>query len=176
MRFRPFRTCFQAVTIRSHIHSAFIVSIVRQAYAGKVGSTADPTWDDMPAALVSVAELMAGFLAASIPTYRPLWRRIFAQDEKSNRKSTDGFDSGQNGHSAEDGPWISEMKTQTKVSSGAGMSRPRTMCNFEGISVTRDIELSTQHMAEAHRDDGWMRVSDNGSDDTLGGSLPDNYR
>lgn len=141
-----------------------------------MGSTADPTWDDMPAALVSVAELMAGFLAASIPTYRPLWRRIFSQDEKRNTASTNGTgSSGEKCNSSERGPWTSTMKTQTKVSTGVGMSRARTISDSEGISVTRDIELTTQHMVRASRDDERMRVHDAGSDDTLRGPLSDYY-
>lgn len=32
--------------------------------------------DDIPAGLASTAELMLGFLAASMPIYRPLYRRL----------------------------------------------------------------------------------------------------
>ncbi|KAI0838463.1 hypothetical protein F5Y06DRAFT_287197 [Hypoxylon sp. FL0890] len=56
--------------------SACIISIIRLAFTIKVGSTADGSWDDIPAGLLSVVELMFGILAASIPTYRPLYRRI----------------------------------------------------------------------------------------------------
>ncbi|KAI1139363.1 hypothetical protein F5Y05DRAFT_412463 [Hypoxylon sp. FL0543] len=56
--------------------SACLVSIIRLAFTIKVGSTADGSWDDIPAGLISVVELMVGILAASIPTYRPLYRHI----------------------------------------------------------------------------------------------------
>ncbi|OTA80569.1 hypothetical protein M434DRAFT_37906 [Hypoxylon sp. CO27-5] len=56
--------------------SACIISIIRLAFTIKVGSTTDESWDDIPAGLLSIVELMFGFLAASIPTYRPLYRRI----------------------------------------------------------------------------------------------------
>lgn len=149
----------------THANSAFIVSIIRQAYAGKVGSTADPTWDDVPAALVSVVELMAGFLAASIPTYRPLWRHIFSRGQRNS--SSGGF--GSSGREA--GQWSdNNMKTQTKVSTGVGRAGTTTHMSQAagGISVTRDIELSTQDMAGGVRhDEVWMRDSDEGSEDAL---------
>ncbi|KUI56623.1 hypothetical protein VP1G_04044 [Cytospora mali] len=146
--------------------SAFIVSIIRQAYVGKVGSTADSTWDDMPAALVSVVELMAGFLAASIPTYRPLWRYLFPRGDR-NDKANSFRSSGQIPYTKEGVQWHGNVKTQTKVSTGVGMAKVRNVNDFGGISVTRDIELSTHSMAGGSRDDGWLRVSDDGSEDNL---------
>lgn len=147
------------------LYSAFVVSIIRQAYAGKVGSTADSSWDDMPAALVSVAELMAGFLAASIPTYRPLWRRIFPKGDRSSMNIGDGS-SGQKSCSVKSGQWPGNTKMQTKVSVGAG-SRARALDMCGGISVTRDIELATHPTAGGRRDCVWTRMSDGESEDTV---------
>lgn len=150
--------------------SAFVVSIVRQAYVSKVGSTADSTWDNMPAALVSVAELMAGFLAASIPTYRPLFRHFFPQGDK-NTTAFPAQEYGSSGKHSSRG-WSNGSKLRTKVSTGAG-----NMSNFGGISVTRDIELSTHHMAASRQGDSWMRVSDDGSEGALrAGMQPEYYR
>ncbi|PSR79597.1 hypothetical protein BD289DRAFT_375278 [Coniella lustricola] len=144
--------------------SAFIVSIVRQTYASKVGSTADSTWDDMPAALVSVAELMAGFLAASIPTYRPLWRYFTADGEKSipvpDWSSSNNQETG-----VADRAWISKAKTRTHITTGRGLSS--TQQDFGGISVTRDIELSTHHKFQPSSDNGWERGSESDCDAIL---------
>ncbi|KAI0020249.1 hypothetical protein F4780DRAFT_374572 [Xylariomycetidae sp. FL0641] len=54
-----------------------IVSIVQFNYITKLGQTADATWDDIPAGLLTAVELAVGFLATSIPTYRPLYQHIF---------------------------------------------------------------------------------------------------
>lgn len=142
----------------------------------KVGSTADPTWDNMPAALISVAELMAGFLASSIPTYRPPFRHFFSRDERNTRSYTHGYgSSGKSGsrgsRGSRAGPWPNNSKTRTRLSTGTG-----TVGDSSGISVARDIELSTHYMAAGRRDDSWMRVSNDGSEGALRGNLPEHCR
>ncbi|KZZ98907.1 hypothetical protein AAL_02458 [Moelleriella libera RCEF 2490] len=52
--------------------SACVVSVVRTAYTLDIGSTVDNSWDMVPGANISIAEIMAGILAACIPTYGPL--------------------------------------------------------------------------------------------------------
>ncbi|KAI1381947.1 hypothetical protein F4677DRAFT_400348 [Hypoxylon crocopeplum] len=46
-------------------------------YVTKLGSTADASWDNIPASLPADVEIMVGFLATSIAKYRPLYRLIF---------------------------------------------------------------------------------------------------
>ncbi|KAG6368463.1 hypothetical protein INS49_002670 [Diaporthe citri] len=55
--------------------SACVVSIIRLVFALQVGSL-DGSWDAVPAAWASEAEICAGFLVVSIPTYRPIYRKI----------------------------------------------------------------------------------------------------
>ncbi|RYP25741.1 hypothetical protein DL767_008294 [Monosporascus sp. MG133] len=60
--------------------SACVVSMVRVAYSLMVGSTANGSWDNVAPGFVSSAELLIVILAASIPTYRPLYRRFVQQN------------------------------------------------------------------------------------------------
>ncbi|KAG6365194.1 hypothetical protein INS49_006802 [Diaporthe citri] len=57
--------------------SACIVSMVQLRYITNLGSTADGSWDSMPSIFLADVEIMVGFLATSIATYRPLYRRVF---------------------------------------------------------------------------------------------------
>ncbi|MCJ1237517.1 hypothetical protein MMC14_005503 [Varicellaria rhodocarpa] len=56
--------------------SACIISIVRLFYAQIVGSSVDPSWNDVNGGILSTAELCVRIAAACIPTYRPLFNRL----------------------------------------------------------------------------------------------------
>lgn len=113
----------------------------------------------MPAALVSVAELMAGFLAASIPTYRPVWAHIFSKN--SSKYTSDDFKRTSGG---EPRPWEDTKNLQTEITTGnTGMSATWNVNNPGRIAVTRDIELSTKKMGRGFQNSVWTRVSDDGS-------------
>ncbi|KAL7948446.1 hypothetical protein V8C42DRAFT_314482 [Trichoderma barbatum] len=120
--------------------SACIVSIVRLAYTLAVGSTADGSWDNMPAGMLSVVELMAGILAASIPIYRPLYRRVVARDTVgSTQRSSEN-------------PYALGSRS-VKITAG-----PFTKTNSDGIVVTEEVNID---LSPYNRKDGaWVRVGD----------------
>ncbi|KAI1333984.1 hypothetical protein F5Y15DRAFT_430234 [Xylariaceae sp. FL0016] len=55
--------------------TACLVSVVRLAYAQTLGGV-DGSWDGVPLTYISIVEVTVGILAASIPTYKPLYRRL----------------------------------------------------------------------------------------------------
>ncbi|KAI0408803.1 hypothetical protein F4802DRAFT_367946 [Xylaria palmicola] len=59
--------------------SAFIISLVQLAYITRLGTGADVSWSIVPSSLLGDVEIMVGFLATSIATYRPLYRFIFKE-------------------------------------------------------------------------------------------------
>ncbi|KAI1436713.1 hypothetical protein GGR50DRAFT_185938 [Xylaria sp. CBS 124048] len=128
--------------------SACIVSIIRLAFALRVGTTTDGSWDNIPAGLLSVVELMTGILAASIPTYRALFRRIFY---------------GPGRLSTAEGSFRGTERTGTVKSQNFGRNTGRNVSisagqfhneSQQGIVVTDRIEMYTT------RGDEWVRVPD----------------
>ena len=111
------------------------------------GLTRVVSGDNIPAGLLSTAELMVGILAASMPTYRPLWRHL-RHDE--NHGSTDASNSGY-------GYRFENSKNTVNITGGRG-SVP---LSGVGINVTNQVEMSVH---PNHRDE-WMRVSDETDDD-----------
>ncbi|KAJ0106743.1 hypothetical protein J7T55_001267 [Diaporthe amygdali] len=127
--------------------SACIVSIVRLAYSEKVGTTADGSWDNIPAGLASAAELMVGFLAASMPTYRPLYRRLRHGDfEGSNGASNSGYEYR-----------FEHPRNTVKITGGNGGAP----LSGTGINVTNQFEMNIH---PNHRDK-WVRAPDETDDD-----------
>lgn len=155
-------------------HSACIVSIVRLAYSEKVGTTADgscrlhkspmfsthkrikfvpradvnfTSGDNIPAGLASAAELMVGFLAASMPTYRPLYRRLRHGDfEGSNGASNSGHEYR-----------FEHPRNTVKITGGNGGAP----LSGTGINVTNQFEMNIH---PNHRDK-WVRAPDETDDD-----------
>ncbi|KAL1850369.1 hypothetical protein Daus18300_012964 [Diaporthe australafricana] len=112
--------------------SACIVSMVQLHYITNLGSTADASWDQMPSIFLADVEIMVGFLATSIATYRPLYRRIFKGIvPSSSRNYTPGYSDGSNRKNHVTRIFASGKSTDH--SSGTGNSR--------GIFVTDQIEL-----------------------------------
>ncbi|KZZ98887.1 hypothetical protein AAL_02438 [Moelleriella libera RCEF 2490] len=70
-------------------NSACVVSVVRTAYTLDMSSTKDSSWDIIPGALVSTAELMTGILAACLPAYGPLVHRMMGRKTKTNGGAPD---------------------------------------------------------------------------------------
>ncbi|KAI1433477.1 hypothetical protein GGR50DRAFT_705391 [Xylaria sp. CBS 124048] len=124
--------------------SACIVSIVRLAYSLIISSTADVSWNNVKPGFVSAAELLVGILAASIPTYRPLYRRYFQR--LKNVSGNSGNDSNP--------PGKGQLPSQSR---GANISaRQGVTVNGPGVHVTDEIEL-TRH---TFRDGAWVRLAD----------------
>ncbi|KAI1860569.1 hypothetical protein JX265_009968 [Neoarthrinium moseri] len=127
--------------------SACVVSLIRLAFTLKVGTTADGSWDIVPAGLLSVAELMSAILAACIPTYRPLFRKLVEGSTVGKKIAWSGYGSAaiRNDKISRDAPHT------VNVSAGRFPNSTRP-----GINVTNQIELSV------HRSKGgsWVRVPD----------------
>ncbi|KAL7800067.1 hypothetical protein V8C37DRAFT_3685 [Trichoderma ceciliae] len=120
--------------------SACIVSIVRLAFALAVGSTADGSWDNMPAGMLSVVELVAGILASSLPIYRPLYRRVMGRDAtRSTQRSSEN-------------PYINGSRS-VKISAGG---YPKN--NSDGIVVTDEVDIDLSPYSR--KGGAWVRVGD----------------
>ncbi|KAI1258798.1 hypothetical protein F5Y18DRAFT_412152 [Xylariaceae sp. FL1019] len=131
--------------------SACVVSIIRLAFALKVGTTADGSWDNIPAGLLSVVELMTGILVASIPRYRILWQKVTRgslETDKDPLTAESTITSRSKNHGV----------AQPSISASAGNFCPET---GSGINVTRQIEMVTY---PSKGGDKWVRVPD---DDNL---------
>ncbi|QKX52999.1 uncharacterized protein TRUGW13939_00070 [Talaromyces rugulosus] len=70
---------------------ACIVSIVRLASVQAVGSTTDPSWDDVGGGILSCVEVCVGIVAASLPTYRPLLNRFIKNRDYGYHPRSDGI-------------------------------------------------------------------------------------
>ncbi|KAI1479680.1 hypothetical protein F4774DRAFT_425801 [Daldinia eschscholtzii] len=127
--------------------SACIVSVVRLAFAFEFDSTSDSSYDNIPFCLLAVVELMTGILAASIPTYRPFFRRIMNTDSQhliTSPKNTDSRGSKSNsGGGIGIGPQIS-----------GGTPSGQLERDFPGINVTSHIELARY----TNMGGNWIRV------------------
>ncbi|RYO83906.1 hypothetical protein DL766_001733 [Monosporascus sp. MC13-8B] len=130
--------------------SACIISMVRLAFALEVGSTADGSWDNIPAGLLSVVELMTGILAVSIPTYRPLYRRLVEGPSWVKQSIQNDYASG-NRNAEYHRSFGREGPRSVSVSAGRVSVGTR-----QGISVTNQIEL-TVHTSKGG---SWVRVPD----------------
>ncbi|OTB12729.1 hypothetical protein K445DRAFT_25441 [Daldinia sp. EC12] len=98
--------------------------------------------DNVPSAMLGVVEIMVGFLATSIATYRPLYYLISkgtVMENSGNSRSTDF---------APDGPSRSSKKTHFSTHVRGGIaSRLHNSSKSpptQGIYVTRDVELTEQ--------------------------------
>ncbi|KAI1477934.1 hypothetical protein K445DRAFT_307757 [Daldinia sp. EC12] len=131
---------FQLVFIFATGSSACIVSIIRLAYSLVVSSTADVSWDNVPPGFVSAAELLVGILAASIPTYGPLFRRYIA--------GTTVRSSQRYGRSK--GQISSQLHSASISVSGAGA------INGPGVHITDEVELTRHEL----RNGAWVRIED----------------
>lgn len=102
----------------------------------------------MPAAWVSEVELCAGFLVVSIPTYRPIYRKIVYG-------SADALDvrTGKS-YQLEAGSYENNKNGSHKVQVSVQRTVPPTQL---GISVTDDIEL-VRHI---QHNGSWVRVAEN---------------
>ncbi|KAI0900752.1 hypothetical protein F4806DRAFT_167186 [Annulohypoxylon nitens] len=72
--------------------SSCIVSLIQLKYIRKFSGTADTSWEIIPTSLLSTVECMTGFIATSVATYGPLYRRIFKSSDPTNRDNSDEFE------------------------------------------------------------------------------------
>ncbi|KAJ3565028.1 hypothetical protein NPX13_g7646 [Xylaria arbuscula] len=135
--------------------SACIVSLVQLAYITKLGNAPDSSWTIVPTFLLGDVELMIGFLATSIATYRPLYRFIFVEAPGTTPERL------------EDSNFIPYRGIHARNYTGGdtlvGANNPSGDGNIpesrRGIVITSHIEL-TRHK---HTQGGWMKVNDDPS-------------
>ncbi|KAI0378947.1 hypothetical protein F5Y04DRAFT_290669 [Hypomontagnella monticulosa] len=128
--------------------SACIVSIVRLFYSLQIGSVDDGAWEAVPSLIVSLVEATFGMLAVSVPTYRPLYRRIFHRSAEDLRWHSDGATK----DSMKKGLYGREVQTNVNVSAAKGHLPDVS----PGINVVDQIEL----VRHANRSGKWVRISD----------------
>ncbi|KAI0122359.1 hypothetical protein F4814DRAFT_408458 [Daldinia grandis] len=132
--------------------SACIVSIIRLGFTLAFDSTVDPSYDSILISLLSLVELMTGILATSIPTYRPLFRRIVRSLTRptqpsgtSRRHNDDKGNKTDNSSSISTGPRVTVYPSAGQLESGVF-----------GINVTRQIQLAEY----TYMGGNWVRVPD----------------
>lgn len=103
--------------------------------------------DDIPIVLLSTVELMAGFLAACVPTYRPIYRRLRRNEAQC---STDASNPNYRYH-------FEQSKNPVNITGGRG----NVPLSGFGIIVTNQVEMSIH---TNHRDE-WMWGSYQTDDD-----------
>lgn len=135
--------------------SACVVSIVRLPFSLQVG-TDDETWNTVPTAIVSVAEITLGMLAVSIPTYRPLYERIFG-GRGGIRRESNGANACRYKETLHMGLYGAGTRNDVNVTS------PGTHigCSHGGINVTNHIEL----VRHTNKSGNWVRVTDEDEDE-----------
>ncbi|KAI1215083.1 uncharacterized protein F4807DRAFT_466395 [Annulohypoxylon truncatum] len=130
--------------------SACIVSIIRLPFALRVGSTSDGSWDNMPAGMISIVELMTGILVACVPTYRPLYKQLFHHSASTTYGSTSNWSfSLKRRKEAHD--FGEDCSRHVNISADQFLGDPRP-----GINVTNQIEL----VVHTNRGGNWVRVPD----------------
>ncbi|KAI0119340.1 hypothetical protein F4814DRAFT_236275 [Daldinia grandis] len=131
----------QLVFIFATGSSACVVSIIRLAYSLVVSSTKDVSWDNVPPGFVSATELLVGILAASIPTYGPLYRRYVSG---TTMKSSQQSGRNSKGHTSSH-----PHSANISVSGGGIISGP-------GVHIIDEIELTRHEL----RNGAWVRIAD----------------
>ncbi|CAG8952807.1 hypothetical protein HYFRA_00009052 [Hymenoscyphus fraxineus] len=134
--------------------SACIISFIRLGYGSKVGSTADGSWDNIPAGLASVAELMIGILAASIPTYRPIYRRFMNGSAMAQTQA--GYNSDRQNYGNDSSLNKSTLRRVQIFSQHDGEPREKG----DGIHITNQVEMSVYDSKEEEWDQKRRRQSD----------------
>ncbi|RYP41490.1 hypothetical protein DL767_000995 [Monosporascus sp. MG133] len=132
----------------------------------------DGTWTGIPAAMINIVELMAGILAASIPTYRPLYRRwlqrgtlpihnksnprhYYHGGERNNSRRNNKSRASDTDGGFGDNALPHSVEVKVGCSNRAGDNHGRILSR--GINVTEQIEL-VRHVTNANGT--WVRVPD----------------
>ncbi|KAI0972146.1 hypothetical protein F4678DRAFT_472144 [Xylaria arbuscula] len=118
--------------------SACIVSIVRLAFSLVVSSTSDPSWNNVDTGFVSAVELLVGILAASIPTYRPLYRRYIQRSTTLYPKQNSNFPS--------------QGQVSARSHNANKSAKNRAPVSGPGVHITDEVEL-TRH---TFREGNWI--------------------
>ncbi|KAI0449570.1 hypothetical protein F5B21DRAFT_493942 [Xylaria acuta] len=123
--------------------SACIVSLVQLAYITKLGAGADLSWTIVPSTLLGDVEMMVGFLATSIATYRPLYQFIFTDSVtgRSGGSAESEFSNYGSGHKGN--------SYGIKVSVATGDTSHIILGSRRGITVTDYIELQSHEKTPA---------------------------
>ncbi|KAI1660889.1 hypothetical protein F4813DRAFT_348674 [Daldinia decipiens] len=121
--------------------SACLVSLVQLRYITRLGNSSDASWDYVPLAILALVEIMVGFLATSIATYRPLYHLI----TKGSTTECDG-----NSHSTgrvtggQERPTLrAQLSTDIRGGAESRINNSREPPP-QAICVTTDVELTVQ--------------------------------
>ncbi|KAJ5109164.1 hypothetical protein N7456_005839 [Penicillium angulare] len=117
--------------------AACVVASIRIPYAHLVGGTSNPSWDMIPGGLLCVVEVAVAILCSSIPTYRPLLKRI--------SKGNSSGDSMDRGYSAGSHLGSRSAQMNTRISSSG-----RHLAHRGGINITENISMKTQTFKNGH--------------------------
>lgn len=102
----------------------------------------------VPSLIVSLVEATFGMLAVSVPTYRPLYRRIFYRSAEDLRWRFEEVTK----ETTREGLYGKEIRTDVNISTSRGHSHDTP----PGIKVVDQIELARHE----NRSGNWLRVSD----------------
>ncbi|KAI1141050.1 hypothetical protein F5Y05DRAFT_423886 [Hypoxylon sp. FL0543] len=133
--------------------SACIVSLVQLKYITRLGNSSDPSWENVPSALLGDIEIMVCFLATSVATYRPLYQLFFKDSIISNSQYSHPVSNDTSRHRV--------MLKGTQRSSivqedVAPILDSSLRYPHHGIIVTNDIEMTRQDNVGGP----WSRVYD----------------
>lgn len=137
-----------------------VISIVRLPVWVTSGSTGDFGWDNIPGAMLAVAELTIGILAASAPIYRPFLR--WASGKGKQGSSGSGPERNTPLAAGPDSFTRNSRKNnlRSEATRGPPMMSPREY--DRSITITDEFELSTHHNVLG----SWHQIPDPPCQDT----------
>lgn len=114
--------------------SVCIISIIRVPTLQAASSAADPTWDNVGAALWTLAELNAAILCSSLPVLRPLFFKVsgaVSYGKKSATRTSNLADRSESAHRLKSLHKSTTTVKQTMISSPEDSSEDLVTATFD---------------------------------------------